>query len=255
MTRALREALSARGVGGRDGFRWRGGEISRLEGFSDAVFAFAVTLLVVSLEVPRTFTELAAVMRGFLAFAVCFTLLIVIWREHYVYFRRYGLQDTTTVWLNAGLLFVTLFYVYPLKFLFALVLAPVTGTPTVVARPGGRSEPVIELQQVPTLFLIYGAGIIALYLFMGAMYVHAYRLRTALELTPIEAFDTRASIRACVLAAGIGALSIVTALTVPLNLVGLAGFVYFLFGPVLGVHGTITGRRRRALESASSGGA
>jgi hypothetical protein len=39
-------------------FRWRGGEISRIEGFSDAVFAFAVTLLVVSLEVPETFSEL-----------------------------------------------------------------------------------------------------------------------------------------------------------------------------------------------------
>jgi len=252
MTRALREALAARGVGGRDGFRWRGGEISRLEGFSDAVFAFAVTLLVVSLEVPRTFTELTEVMRGFLAFAVCFTLLIVIWREHYVFFRRYGLQDNTTVWLNAGLLFVTLFYVYPLKFLFTLFLAPVTGTPTVVARPGGVVEPVIEPHQIPMLFLVYGAGIIALYSFMGLLYGHAYRRRAALELTPLETFDTRASIRACVLAACIGALSIVVAYTVPLHLVGLAGFVYFLFGPVLAVHGTITGKRRSALERHSS---
>ncbi|MEP6993051.1 MAG: TMEM175 family protein [Acidobacteriota bacterium] len=252
MTRALREELAARGVGGKDGFRWRGHEISRLEGFSDAVFAFAVTLLVVSLEVPRTFTELTQVMRGFLAFAVCFTLLIVIWREHYVYFRRYGLQDNMTVWLNAGLLFVTLFYVYPLKFLFTLFLAPVTGTPTVVTRPGGVTEPVIEIRQLPALFGIYGAGIIALYIFMGLLYVHAYRRRAALELTPLEAFDTRASIRACVLAACVGAISIAVAFTVPPQMVGLAGFVYFLFGPVLAVHGTVTGKRRRALENASS---
>jgi len=157
----------AKGWGRRaDGFRWRGGEISRLEGFSDAVFAFAVTLLVVSLEVPRTFTELWSVMRGLPAFAVCFTLLIVIWHEHYVFFRRYGLQDTTTVWLNAGLLFVMLFYVYPLKFVFTLFLAPVTGTPTVVPAPRGGAESIIELEQIPKLFVIYGAGVIALYVFI-----------------------------------------------------------------------------------------
>ena len=134
MTRVVREHLAAKGTERRDGFRWRGGEISRVEGFSDAVFAFAVTLLVVSLEVPRTFNELAGAMRGFSPFAVCFTLLIVIWREHYVFFRRYGLQDNTTIWLNAALLFVTLFYVYPLKFVFTLVLSGLTGAPRKPAR-------------------------------------------------------------------------------------------------------------------------
>ena len=67
-----------------------GGEISRLEGLSDAVFAFAVTLLVVSLEVPETFDELLHVLRGFSAFAVCFAILFWVWHDHYRFFRRYG---------------------------------------------------------------------------------------------------------------------------------------------------------------------
>src|SRR3954447_6199908 len=109
------------------GFRWRGGEIARIEGLSDAVFAFAVTLLVVSLEVPKTFTELQALMRGFFPFAISFALLMQVWHEQYRYFRRYNLQDAISTWLNCILLFVVLFYVYPLKFLWTLLVNVWTG--------------------------------------------------------------------------------------------------------------------------------
>ena len=92
----LRQARASR-EGERDshGFRIRGREVTRLEGFSDAVFAFALTLLVVSLEVPKTFGELMETMRGFVAFGVCFALLAMIWNHHYVYSRRFGLEDGT----------------------------------------------------------------------------------------------------------------------------------------------------------------
>src|SRR5580700_5330499 len=81
-------------------FRWRAGEISRLEAFCDVVFGFAITLLVVSLEVPHTYADLMADMRGFLPFAVCFAQLAMIWRTHYRFSRRYGLEDPNTVFLN-----------------------------------------------------------------------------------------------------------------------------------------------------------
>ncbi len=252
MTRAVREQLAGKGVGSRTGFRWRGGEISRIEGLSDAVFAFAVTLLVVSLEVPRTFHELATTMKGFVVFAVCFALLIEVWREHYLFFRRYGLQDNGTVWLNAALLFVVLFYVYPLKFLFNVVFAGITGAPSEIPGADGRMEAVIETAQVPTLFLIYGGGIIALYLLLALMYLHAYRRRAALELTPLEVFDTRSSIGRHFLAASIGVLSCLIAVAVPTNLVGLAGYVYFLLGPAMAIQGVFAGRRRRRLEAGAA---
>lgn len=244
MTRAVRESLAAKGVGRRDGFRWRGHEVTRIEGFSDAVFAFAVTLLVVSLEVPKTFAELMGVMRGFLPFAVCFGLLMMVWREHYVFFRRYALQDNVVLWVNAALLFVVLFYVYPLKFVFTLALSPLLGGPAVAER-------MIETAEVPRLFVIYGIGLIAIYTLMAALYFHALRKRRVLELSPVEEFDTRASIVATLLGAAVGAVSVAVALIAPPEMAGLAGYAYFLFGPVMALYGTLAGKRRRRYETAS----
>ena len=123
----IREQLIEKGVGDNKKFRWRSHEPSRIEGLSDAVFGFAVTLLVVSLEVPKTFAELKEVMRGFGAFAICFALLIVVWYNQYKFFRRYALQDNYTLVLNSALLFVVLFYVYPLKFVFKMVIDQLLG--------------------------------------------------------------------------------------------------------------------------------
>src|SRR5436305_6210726 len=109
----LHEKIGAQLVPPEPHFRWRGGEITRLEGFSDAVFAFAVTLLVVSLEVPHTFAELAMVMKGFLAFGICFAALTLVWKEHTIFIRRYGQQTPWVVFLNCVLLFLVLLYVCP----------------------------------------------------------------------------------------------------------------------------------------------
>src|SRR5258708_4166541 len=143
---------------------WRSHEISRIEGLSDAVFAFAVTLLVVSLEVPKTFNELAQTMHGFGAFLVSFLLLFAVWFEQYKFFRRYGLQDTMTVVLNAALLFVVLFYVYPLKFLFTFLIDRFTGGHGEARLPNGNIVPMLESEgQLASLMLIFNLGYIAVF--------------------------------------------------------------------------------------------
>src|SRR6185369_6001324 len=143
------------------GFRWRGREISRIEGLSDAVFAFAVTLLVVSLEAPKRFEELQRLMHGFLSFGVCFVLLLMIWHAQYIYFRRYALDDMPSFLLNAALLFVVAFYVYPLKFLFTVFTNALTGYREIDAT--GKAIVALQVQDWRPLMEIYSAGFIALY--------------------------------------------------------------------------------------------
>lgn len=70
------------------------------------MFGFALTFLVISLEVPKRFVELQVRMQGFVGFAVCFVMLMLVWHTQYIYFRRYALDDRVSFLLKAALLFV-----------------------------------------------------------------------------------------------------------------------------------------------------
>ena len=244
----LRETLSKKNHVEKNGFRWRGaGEIARIEGFSDAVFAFAVTLLVVSLEVPETFTELWEKMHGFVAFMICFALLFLVWHDQYIFFRRYGLQDGVTNWLNGALLFVVLFFVYPLKFLFSFLFKAFTGGDLQVHLPDGRVEPIIEFGQMPQLMIIYALGYIAVGLIFVLLYRRAHHKRVELELNDGEMLETRASIQSHALNIGIGLLSLLIVLIGGEYSSFFAGIVYSLIGPVQGLNGWIMGKKKKAL--------
>jgi uncharacterized membrane protein len=221
-------------------------DVSRLEGFSDAVFAFAVTLLVVSLEVPRTFGELREAMRGFVAFGICFALLFQIWWRHHTYFRRYGLDDSVTRALTGVLLFVVLFYVYPLKFLWTLAVTTRLGGSELVALPDGRVEAMILNEQVPLLFEIYGLGAAAVFTLFAILYAHALGRRRELALTPVEILDTRLSVMSNAGLASVGLASAAIAWLGGQNFVGLAGWIYFSIGFIewqIGRYGRRTRRK------------
>ena len=246
----LRERLVRRRAGEEEGFSWRGEDVSRLEGFSDAVFAFAVTLLVVSLEVPQTFDELLAAMRGFFAFAVCFALLFSVWHDHYRFFRRYGLRDNFTVYLNAALLFIVLFYVYPLKFVFTMLVDQLLGFGEKVRLPNGSVTEAIEPAQWPLLMVIYGAGFVAVQLVFVLLYLRAYSLRGALGLDAHELSITREEIQSSLLNALIGLASVAIAVIGGQEAVGWAGFIYLLIFPLQVIHGRLMDSRRRRRSKA-----
>lgn len=210
-------------------FRWRGGDVSRLEGLTDGVFALALTLLIVASEVPASYTELLTTFRQLPAFAACFAMFALLWYAHYQYHRRFGLENALSVALNFAFLFLILFYVYPAKFLFtALFEGLFTGRPP---------------QLGPEVMLWYGGGVVSLFTLLALMNAHAYRQREALELDAVERLLTRTAIREHLIHVAIALLSIVLALRTHL---ALAGFVYFLEAPLQALNGWRTGRAIRA---------
>lgn len=92
--------------------------VSRVEAYTDAVFAIAATLLVLDLSAQalgavKTEAEMWAALGGlrdnFVAFVVSFLLLSLLWMIHFEQFRSLAKADSMLLWLNnIRLLFIVL---------------------------------------------------------------------------------------------------------------------------------------------------
>ncbi|AFL89510.1 putative integral membrane protein [Terriglobus roseus DSM 18391] len=220
-----------------DGFRLRGLGFSRLDAFSDVVFGFALTLLVVSLEVPKNYEELHHLWYGFVPFGISFLLLMLVWYGHYTFFRRFGTHDAGTVWLNGLLLFVILFYVYPLKFLFLSAF--------------GQSEVVMAGDNMREVVLLFAAGLATIYFLFSALYANAYRQRDKLALTPLERMLTRNFIVEEAGTGFVGVLVCLLAAVVPPNRAGMTCLLFMVIGVWKSVMGRRSGRAARRMHAQS----
>ena len=198
------------------GFRLRGTSSTRIDSFSDIVFGFALTLIVVSSAVPHTFDQLRTILLGFYPFAICFGLFIFIWLAHFNFFRRYGLHDAATMWINFALLFTVLVYIYPLKFLFTFAAGNTSS--------GVFSNP----YQQRELVIIYGAGFAAVQLCFAALYGNAWRKRRPLRLSPLETTITLSNFWNYIGTASVGLICCLLAILIPPSHSGDAYYGFFL---------------------------
>jgi hypothetical protein len=228
-------------------FRWRGTNVSRLEGFCDAVFAIVLALLFLRAAPPETFGDLKAAMKALVPFAATFAIIAYVWVEHWLFSRRYDLHDGWTTFLNLLLLFLLLFYAYPLKYLFTLLFVALVG-------PIGTLDHASMLRgfagsaDMVRLYVFYGVGYGAIFLVLALCYWRAGRLQRELGLNPIEAFLTRSGTTQCLLQVGFAALSIVVAILGLGLRFGLPGWIYALIGPTMAVHGMWQGGRVQRLS-------
>ena len=214
-------------------------EASRLEGFSDAVFGFALTLLVVSLETPKTVDELRALMLQFVPFALTFSMVCWIWYEHNIFFRRYGLQDALTVFINCVLLFVVLFYVYPLKFLTSTLVATVSNQ---------AGAPNLLDADWHLLMMLYSLGVLATFSAFIALYWRAWGQRAQLALTPVEETQLRYRLRSHGISVGLATVSLLMVAMLPDSQMMWAGMIYSLMGPLHAWNGFAAGKAQAALR-------
>jgi len=210
----------------RDGFRQRGENMTRLETFTDAAFAFAVTLLVVGGgdSIPLNFDEMATAMKQVPAFAASFANIMLFWHAHHVWSRRFGLEQGGSIFLSLLLVFVVLIYVYPLKAIYSGALEFFSG---------GYLESYFSLSDVAdlrTLFVIFGAGYASLSAIIVLLNRHALAKGDALLLNELERFDTETDKGWWMISTVVPVISMVLALVMPENLLFLPGVFYGVFG-------------------------
>ena len=138
----------------------------RLDNFTDAAFAFAVTLLVIGgSEAPTSVATLRAAVAEVPAFAIGFAVIAMFWSAHVRWRGIRGEGDWLSAILSILLVFLVLIYVQPLR-------AMARSLSTYL---GGAGTPFSG--DVGDLFLIYGAGFILMAATMAALFAEARRNR------------------------------------------------------------------------------
>ena len=98
-------------------------EYDRVLFFSDAVFAIAITLLVVDIRVPdivtNTAQELSAAKGRIISFAISFLVIGLFWMGHHRLFRYIAALDRRLIFINLLFLGTIAFLPYPTALLFA----------------------------------------------------------------------------------------------------------------------------------------
>lgn len=211
-----------------DGFRLRGLEVTRLDTFVDAAFAFVLTLLVISFdEIPQSFTELLEAAKRIPGFAASFAVLMMFWLTHRRWSRRYGLENARNLLLSLTLIFVVMVYVYPLRMIFEGMFDQLSG---------GRLPSSYQIEtylDLRLMFVFYSVGFFAMSLLVALLYLGAIRAATTLNLNALEVRQTRASIQSWVIATAFAAVSILVALFIADNWIPVAGYMYFVAIPAM----------------------
>ncbi|MBT8147603.1 MAG: DUF1211 domain-containing protein, partial [Gammaproteobacteria bacterium] len=199
----------------------RGENMTRIETFVDAAFAFSFTMLVISIdEIPRSAAELLELSQDIPAFMLSAAIIGSIWLAHSIWSRTFGLQDRLTVYLSLALVMLVLIFIYPIKLMCQLTISYLSG--------GSLGTPLspMDVNDVSSLMIYFAIGLLALSLIIISLYQNTLRHQDELVLTDYEKYFCKRMSLAWVVVVATAILSIVIVLVAPQE-VEWGGLIYF----------------------------
>ena len=221
------------------GFRLRGIAMTRLETFIDAAFAFAITMLVIAAQqIPDDIKTLLAAFKNVPGFVASIVVIGISWRGHWLWSRRYGLEDGTSIFISWAMIVTILIYIYPLKAIFGSMWFLLSG-----GRVGHALGPHSDAQ-LRALFAVFALGFIAIALEMGLLNLRALQLREPLRLDARERSMTLQEVTGWSVPVGVGIISLVLSLSLPIAHIEWSGWVYFSMAILVPLHKAYFARKR-----------
>jgi len=221
------------------GFRLRGTEMTRLETFIDAAFAFAISMLVISAQqIPDNIQALLAAFKNVPTFICSIAVLGIYWRGHWLWSRRYGLEDGVSILISWTMIGTILIFIYPLKAIF--------GAMWNLLSDGQFGQPFsvhTTEAQARAIFAIYALGLIAISAQILLLNFRAWQLRGPLQLNARETFMTRGELTGWSIPVSVGIVSLVLSFTLPIEQIAWCGWVYILMAILVRVHRFLHKRR------------
>ena len=226
------------------GFRLRGMEMTRLETFIDAAFAFAISMLVIAAQqIPDNIQTLLAAFRNVPTFVCSIAVLGIFWRGHWLWSRRYGLEDGASILISWAMIVTILIFIYPLKAIFGSMWYLLSG-----GQVGQRLSLHTTESQARAIFAIYALGLIAISAEILLLNLRAWQLREPLRLNERETLVTRGELSGWSIPVSVGIVSLIFALTLPAEQIQWSGWVYFSMIILVPLHHYYVERKIRAAQ-------
>ena len=231
-------------------FRLRGMQMTRLETFIDAAFAFAISMLVIAAQqIPDNIQALLAAFKNVPTFVCSIAVLGIFWRGHWLWSRRYGLEDGISILISWLMIVTILIFIYPLKAIFGAMWFFLSH-----GQVGQRLGLHTTEAQTRTLFAIYALGLIAIATEILLLNLRAWQLREPLRLNAREKLMTRAELTGWSIPVSVGIVSLILALTLPAEQIQWSGWVYFLMCILVPLHEKWWKRKAEAVVAKGSTG-
>jgi len=207
-------------------FTMRGESMTRIETFVAASFAFATSMLVISLgTIPSTMNEFLIAVKNIPSFVLSCFIIFQIWHSHADWSRSYGLEDNKTMVWSGVLICIVLVYIYPLRLMMQGLFASISN----------NFFP-FELEinsywELRFLFAFYAIGFLLLSLNFLILYKHALSLKVPLQLTTFEVFQTERHIIHWSTISGICGLIVTLTFVLPGNYFIITPYLFALIFP------------------------